>query len=184
MTEYGLPKTVTINGKEYPIRTDFRVILDVLAALRDEELEDLEKEYIMLTIMYPEGIPDDIEAAAQAVCDFIDAGQHEKKNAPRLMDWDKDYPLIIAGVNHVLGHEVRADDYMHWWTFLAAYLEIGTESLFSSVISIRSKKAKGKKLEKYEREFAEQNKDLIYLPDPNQAENDALTEFVRNGGEL
>lgn len=39
-------------------------------------------------------------------------------------------------------------------------MEIG-EGLFSSVISIRNKKAKGEKLEKYERTFYRENKKLI-----------------------
>ena len=39
-------------------------------------------------------------------------------------------------------------------------MEIG-EGLFSSVISIRNKKAKGEKLEKYERTFYRENKKLV-----------------------
>ncbi len=62
----------------------------------------------------------------------------------------------------VVGHDVRGDEYMHWWTFLSGYLEIG-ECTFSHVISIRQKKAKGKKLEKWEQEFAKENKNLVYL---------------------
>ena len=47
--------------------------------------------------------------------------------------------------------------YLHWWTFLGAYMEIG-ESLFSQILSVRMKKAKGKKLEDWEREFYKENK--------------------------
>ena len=41
-------------------------------------------------------------------------------------------------------------------------MEIG-ESLFSSVLNIRQKRAKGKKLEKYEQEFYKDNRNLIDL---------------------
>ena len=38
---WSLPTTVTINEKKYPIRNkcDFRVVLDVISSLNDEELE-------------------------------------------------------------------------------------------------------------------------------------------------
>ena len=48
----------------------------------------------------------------------------------------------------------------HWWTFLSAYMEIG-ESLFATVIHIREKLIKGKKLDKWEQEFYKDNKSLI-----------------------
>lgn len=41
-------------------------------------------------------------------------------------------------------------------------MEIG-ESLFSQILSVRMKKAKGKKLEDWEREFYKENKTLIDL---------------------
>ena len=38
------------------------------------------------------------------------------------------------------------------------------DGLFSQVLSIRQKKAKHKKLEKWEREFERENSDLVKLP--------------------
>lgn len=72
--------------------------------------------------------------------------------------------MIIPEVNKVLGYEVRMPKETHWWTFMGAYMGIG-EGLFSNVLNIRQKKAKGKKLEKYEKEFESANKDLIRLPE-------------------
>lgn len=78
------------------------------------------------------------------------------------MDWDQDAQIIIPSINKVLGFEVRSVEYMHWWTFFGAYMEIG-EGVFSSVLSIRSKKAKNKKLEKWEQEYYQENKWMIDL---------------------
>ena len=50
------------------------------------------------------------------------------------MDWDQDAPLIVPAINKVLGGEVRAMPYLHWWTFVGAYMEIG-EGVFSSVLA-------------------------------------------------
>ena len=98
------------------------------------------------------------------------------------MDWDQDAPLIVPAINKVLGGEVRAMPYLHWWTFVGAYMEIG-EGVFSSALAIRQKKAKHKKLEKYEQEFYRENKSLIdiqpRLSAEEQAEIDRLNEMLK-----
>ena len=50
----------------------------------------------------------------------------------------------------------RALTYLHWWTFMGYFCSIG-ESTLSTVVSIRDKILKGKKLEKYETEFRRDN---------------------------
>ena len=94
------------------------------------------------------------------------------------MDWEQDAPHIIPAVNKVLGGEVRSMRELHWWTFLSAYMEIG-QSLFSSVLSVRQKKAKHKKLEKDEEEFYRENKALIDLHSKNAAWSDTEREELR-----
>ena len=68
----------------------------------------------------------------------------------------------LPAVNKVNNADVRATDYMHWWTFFGLYMEIG-ESTFSTVVSIRDKKRKGKKLEKWEQEYYKNNKSIVDL---------------------
>ena len=43
MSAWDLPTTVDIEGQEYPIRSDFRAVLDALAALADPELTQQEQ---------------------------------------------------------------------------------------------------------------------------------------------
>ena len=74
-----------------------------------------------------------------------------------------DFKILIAPINRVLGFETRTAEYVHWWTFLSAYMEIG-ECLFSNVISIRKKRISGKKLEPWEQEFYRENKKMVDLP--------------------
>lgn len=159
LSAYTLPTTITSGGCEYAIRNrgDYRVILDVIAALNDYELEADERAEAALTIFLETDIYElpDIAQATYQMCEFLCAGQPDdggKRNKPKLMDWQDDAPMIISGVNRVLGTEVRAVPYLHWWTFVAAYMEIG-ESTLATVISIRGKIVRGKKLEKHEREF-------------------------------
>lgn len=51
---------------------------------------------------------------------------------------------------------------MHWWTFVGYFEEI-EEGTFSQVLAIRQKRAKGKKLEQWEREFLNDNQALVNL---------------------
>lgn len=170
MNVWSFPTSLNIGGVEYEIRTDYRVVLDLLMALNDPELSDSNKKMsaymqsrVILEIMFPDcdNIPQEhIQEALDKVAEFIDMGIGDDSKKPKAMDWEQDAPIIIPAINKVLNREIRAEKYMHWWTFLGAYMEIG-EGLFSNVIHIRQKKAKGKKLEKWEQEFYKENKSLI-----------------------
>ena len=170
MNVWNFPTSLNIGGVEYEIRTDYRVILDLLMALNDPELSDSDNKMsaymqsrVILEIMFPDwdNIPQEhIQEALDKVAEFIDMGIGDDSKKPKTMDWEQDAPIIIPAINKVLNREIRAEKYMHWWTFLGAYMEIG-EGLFSNVIHIRQKKAKGKKLEKWEQEFYKENKSLI-----------------------
>ena len=173
---YGLPTTAQIGGREIPIRTDFRVILDILECVNDPELTDREKGACVLGMFYPslEEVTDYDEALRQCFR-FIDGGgePEEKRQSPRLMDWEHDFRHIIAPVNRVLGYEARAVPFddpeartggLHWWTFQAAYREMGPDCAMSQIVSLRDKLARGKKLEKTEREWYRRNRESVDIP--------------------
>ena len=147
-----LPRELEVNGRMYAIRTDFRDVLNILCAFSDPELEDGEKVYTCLYILFEDfdSIPeDDLEAAFTAALSFIDNGaKPEEQKSPRVMDWEQDENLLFPAINKVAGCEVRSAEYIHWWTFIGYYMEI-SEGVFSNVLSLRMKKAKGKKLEKW-----------------------------------
>lgn len=186
---FSLPKSVDIDGREYAIRYDFRVILEIILMLEDAELSGAEKTEALITMFYLD--PDDIvdlTGAVNACFDFIDAGnKRANKKSPRLADWEQDFEYIIAPVNRVLGYESRAVEYdpikntggLHWWTFLSAYMEIGGDCLFSQIVSIRDKQAHKKKLEKHEREWLRRNGDLVRLkPRYSSAEEELIKEWT------
>ena len=64
------------------------------------------------------------------------------------------------------------------WTVLGAYMELG-ECLFSTVLGLRQKRAKGKKLEKYEQEFARENRALVELRKRQTPEDEAQRAALR-----
>ena len=162
-----LPKSLVVNGVEHPIRYQYTAILDIIVALNDRELEDNEKAYIFLYILYEdfdEMSDDDYGAAFLAGKEFIDNGmENEKKDNVKKVDFEHDAPLLIPAINRVAGREIRLDPDIHWWTFLGWFMEIG-ECTYSHVLNIRNKRASGKQLEKWEQEFYSANRNLVDIP--------------------
>lgn len=165
---YGLPKTVCVAGTEYSIRSDFREILDIMEILNDVKLPKQERLFLTLLFFYTDFDripPEHYEEAIRRCYWFINGGRSEDSaqgKRPRLMDWEQDFPYIISPVNRVIGHEIRADAYLHWWTFLAAYMEIG-ECTFAQIVHIREMRSKGKPLDKADKEWYRRNQRIVDL---------------------
>ena len=191
MYAWNLPTALNVGGRNYKIRTDYRVILDILAAMNDPDIfepgmtegeKQAEKVLTMLQILYIDfdSIPEcDWQEAAQKACEFIDCGiKDDGVPKPRLMDWEQDAPIIVPAVNKTCRFDVRSVKYMHWWTFFGYYMEIG-ESVLSNVVAIRDKKRRGKKLDDREREFYKNNKKLVDLKSKKIERSDEEKEALR-----
>ena len=183
MMYFDLPKALEVNGVEYAIRTDYRVILTILAAFEDPELQNEEKVYVCLYNLYEDfgELPQDsYKDAFEAAMGFIDHSTGGGRGA-KTMDWEQDANLLFPAINKVAGYEVRSVEYLHWWTFLGFFMEIG-EGVFSTVLSLRSKKNSGKKLEKWEREWWAKNQAIckikIRYTEEEKAEQDALKALL------
>lgn len=183
MSAYDLPTSAVINGVEYDIRSDYRAILDIMSVMGDSSIDDKERAFVSLSIFYPdvESIPqNDMQEALDYCMWFVGGGSDEKPSGkkPKVMDWKQDFPLIVSPVNKVLGYEIRAVDYLHWWTFLSAYQEIG-DCLFAHVVSVRKKKKRGQKLDKSDQQFYRDNRSLIDLKiEMTNEEQNILNEWM------
>lgn len=186
---WDFPTSLNIGGVDYEIRTDYRAVLDLFTALSDPELTDEDEQVtaymqnrVIMEIMFPQcdDIPlEHMQEALEKVTEFIDMGISDDRKKPKTMDWEQDAPILIPAINRVLNCEIRAQKYIHWWTFLGAYMEIG-ESLFSNIVHIRQKKASGKKLEKWEQDFYNDNKSLIDFKQKDKRsteEKDVLRDY-------
>lgn len=166
---YEIPTTLTVNETQYHIRHDgdYRIVLDCFAALNDAELTETERVVAALSIFYDELTVEEIFTFDTDILnefigkmfEFFNCGEPDgiaAKTQRKVIDWEQDQQMICSGINKVAGTEVRALEYLHWWTFMGYFCAIG-ESTLSTVVSIRDKTLKGKKLEKYEQEFKRDN---------------------------
>lgn len=176
-----LPEALTVDGMEYLIRTDYRNVLRIFEAFQDPEMTQEEKWIVAIYLMFADfSCADDVLHAAQygfnledaikQISWFISAGQPEKQVLEKpTYNWKQDEQIIFSAVNKVAGKETRELEYLHWWTFLGYFNEVG-EGTFSFIVGIRHKLNKGKKLEKHEKEFLAQNKEIVRLDKPRTRE--------------
>lgn len=180
MNPWELPETTEIGGTVYELHTDYRDILEIIGYLNDPDRPEYLRWQIAIALFYEGQIPAEHQRSAmEYLAAFISCG--EKNNArpgPVLMDWEQDARAIIADVNRVAGLEVRALPYLHWWTFLSFFQAIG-EGQLSTLVSIRDKLRKGKKLENWEKEFYRENKQRVDLPKRYSAEELAEQERLK-----
>lgn len=184
-----LPLSIDNNGETINIRNrcDYRIVKKTIRALKDIDLEEIDRVRCALIIFY-ENYNDiiDVEDAVKQMFFVIGCENEykqkcnisaEEKEVPPIMDWDYDWDIIAPEINKILGYEIRMPDtYVHWWTLVGAYKCIG-EGVFNSIISIRDKKQKGKKMEKWEQEYYRENRKMIDLPRKLTAEEE---EFLNS----
>ena len=159
---YSLPLEIDAGGQILAIRNkgDYRTIIDCITALNDDDLNDFEKSNAALYIFYD---VDNVlaiknwDAAIEEMMKFIAVSDDIGTDADvKCIDWEEDEKLVVAAVNKVRGEEIRALPYLHWWSFIASYMEIG-ESTLATIIGIRVKIKKGKSLDSWERDFRNNN---------------------------
>ena len=180
MNAYELPTSLTVGEVAYPINYGWKTAIEIFQTMNNPNLSYVVRLSAMVRLLFPdwEKIPqEDIMEAVEKANSFLDCGsQREKTKKPRMMDWEQDAGIIIPAVNAVAGQDVRLDPNIHWWTFFGWYMGIN-DSMFSSVLRIRQKKAKGKTLDKQEQEFYRDNKSMIDL---RKIESDEVLQEKEN----
>lgn len=129
-----------------------------------------------MRLFYPEfaALPQPLwPEATQFLTEFLAAGRREQpRPGPALMDWQQDAPLIAAGISKAAGQDVRTLPYLHWWSFLAWFDAIG-EGSFATVVAIRDKLRRGKRLENWELDYYRTHRAVVELRGVESAEEQA-----------
>ena len=173
MNGWELPKKAVIGGAEYPINTDFRDVLEIISYLDDPQMPEFIRWQVALALFYEGQLPQQDQPEAMAyLARFLNGGREDAQTpAPRLLDWQKDCDLIISDINRVAAREIRAEPYIHWWTFLSWFHAIG-EGQLSAVVDIRDKLRRGKRLEGWQKDFYRENRQRIDLKKPPSPEEE------------
>lgn len=176
------PVVVECDGKEYPIRTDFRVWIEFEQILFSA-ISWQEKAVRMLVLCYTETLPDNLESALGLLFDFY-AGHPKGKQLPteekgrkRLYGFSEDADMIYAAFlaqYHLDLTQAR----LHWWKFLALFHSLSEKSKLMQVIRIRAldlSRVKGS-----EKNYYRRMKWLYRLPQ-EEIEEDVQPAMVLDG---
>lgn len=181
------PTKIQIGDTIHEINTDFRNCLKIILAYEDDNLTIEEKTTIMLMRLYgfvPKNAEEQEEAIKKGIL-FLDCGEEQKDNdSPRIYSFSKDGKYIYAAIESSnVNLDLESIKYLHWWKFCYKFLEIGKDTTFSNIISLRDKKNKGKLTKEERNIFIESREilDLDYISEPSEEECTFMNLF--NGGE-
>lgn len=167
-----LPTAVCIDGVEYKINSNFRACLQIILAFEDPELTEEEKQIVLLQNLYPV-LPNNIPEAIIKGIKFLDGGKDEEVNQedgakPRLYSFSQDADFIFSAFKQTHNIDLSDTEYLHWWKFLALFMDLGQDTTFCNLISLR-KRVKAGKATKEERQAANEMGKIFDLPE-NQDE--------------
>lgn len=166
LVNYYLPTELTVAGVQRAIRSDYRPAVDICIAMQDEELMNYDKVAIVLNILYIDPLEPEVytEALSQALnflsCSNGTTAKNKQSKQNDLIFWQYDFDLFVPALSRVAGRDIRGMEYLHWWSFMGLFQEIG-DCFFSRVMAIRDAKATHRKLTDDEKMFLKRHRDII-----------------------
>lgn len=183
-----LPASVTINGGTYELNTNFKDCLKIIVAFEDPELTQIEKQVIMLSILYKK-MPSDIEKAHKAAIEFLNCGDEFESGIDtndgigRLYSFEKDSKYIFSAILQTYGIDLEQTEYLHWWKFVNLFFDLNKNCFFNRLVYLRRQKKLGK-LTKDELQQYNNLGDIVELPEEKSTEEkEQISEFLRLLGE-
>lgn len=136
-----LPKTVSINGVQYPINTDFRAGIKLECSPMNTE----EEIYKILTEFYGDQFPADIRGALNAIMDFYCCGKKPEKSSPnskRAYSFEVDSDVIFSDFWNFYNIDLSQEG-LHWWVFRALLFGLPEKAEFKQRTYYRTCDLKG-----------------------------------------
>lgn len=120
--------------------------------------------------------PDDARAE-RGLALLTDYDHRIKALLTEIFGGENDFDKVLEGVNlagtaRAAGQDLRALPHLHWWSFLGWFDSIA-DGPFATVVALRDKLRRGKKLEPWEREFYRAHRAEVDLHRPASPEADA-----------
>lgn len=177
------PTTISVDGVEIPIVTDFREYVKMMDMLKTEDLTLQEKTCFLA--QYFLAPPENLKKALDALQDFITmeawknwetAGDPEEETEEPyqkekdIYSFEIDYPFLFSGFLQDYGINIRTVPYMHWWEFQMLFWGLSENTEIKQRIKYRSMDV-SKIKDREERKRIEKIQNAIRLPDA------ALTDF-------
>ena len=136
-----LPETITIDGREHKIKTNFRDWIKFeIEMIKDSDGQD--KIMLMNDLLYND-MPQNLKLTAEKLIEFYTCGEvanknNGKGNHKRIYDYQKDQFMIYIAFMQYYQIDLNKIEYMHWWKFRKMFIELPDESKIKKVMMYRS----------------------------------------------
>lgn len=146
----SLPETVTVDGREYFVDTDFRTFIRFEKILQDSTLGSRERVHRWIDLFFTEERPTDIVAAIDEVLKLYRCGAAPKKERTQqangfipirpkqIYDFEFDAPYIFGAFLSQYGIDLNEIEYLHWWKFVALFQSLNSENKIVEIMSYRN----------------------------------------------
>lgn len=174
------PDTITVNGREYPVETDFRVWVEFQSILTWSGTEG-ERADRLSGFMARMGLPPSQEAL-EAMLAFYTAESRERavasqKARPMAFDFRQDSEYIYAAFMGAYGIDLTTEA-LHWWRFKALFKALPEDCELCRIMRYRTVDLKD--VPKDQRRFYQEQKARYILGKKavHQTERD-MREYVK-----
>lgn len=153
----------------YKISTDFRIGIQIMQCLSDEEFSEEDRISYSLKLLYPHNMPD-MEDAVKGLAWFMNEFNHDKHSAKsetdsvKAYDFDIDQWRIYSAFLNQYGIDLNTAK-MHWFVFMGLLSNL-EECAFTRVVDIRLRKPDPKASAK-EKKLLKEAKDAYRIEDEN-----------------
>lgn len=178
-----LPDTVTVDGSQYPIHTDFRTWIIFEGLISDNTVPMMERMLAMIELCYIEHPEPSIEAVMALLGFYMgnrkqgQGGSENKAGKPNY-SFEHDAEYIYAAFFTQYHIDLQTAD-LHWYQFKALFAAIDDTTMFGKILGYRGMEP-SKIKDKEQKAFYRKMKSLYKLPDnrtPEQIERDMISEM-------
>ena len=159
----------------FVIRTDYRVGIQIALCLEDRQLNDNERTFMALSLLYGRGLPP-LEAALVGMDWYMRCGQPRSEGGGKQMLWlDYDAARIYASFRQTFGIEIHRSK-LHWFEFMSMLDSLDEDSSLAHAMQIRgtdTSTMKGKERAQFER----MKRLLTPVPDFTDEEQSVIDDF-------
>ncbi|NCB09078.1 MAG: hypothetical protein EOM73_13055 [Bacteroidia bacterium] len=185
-----LPKAVVVDGVDYPVDTDFRLMVEFETITNGPGSMEDKGEAIMPIVerFFNGNIVFDIDRAVEQFmwfyrCDEKPQKTNENDDTPAktlkpVYSFEIDAPLIYAAFLDQYNIDLVSIEYLHWWAFRSLLSALRDEHEFRKVIGYRTMKIT-KDMSPEQRKAYRELKRIHRLPD-YRSDDEKESDFANN----
>jgi hypothetical protein len=148
-----LPTEIVLSGVRVPVRSNFRVWMQLEELFNDEEVDQNERLLLALNLVYENlDLISDLNEAVQGLLWFYRCGEPvdkrlvkraEKVGVKRIYDFAQDAQFIYAAFMEQYHIDLCDIEYLHWWKFKAMFNSLSDDCMISKIIGYRATELSG-----------------------------------------